>query len=210
MKTSSKQRHPIGTMSLEEFFQKHPKVAIAFSGGSDSSYLLAEAMRRADEVKAYFVNSVFQPPFEVEDAKRVAQELGANLEIIEADVLSRSNICANGADRCYHCKRFIFSHIIRLMNQEGYRILIDGTNASDDPTSRPGFKALYEMGVQSPLRLAGLTKDEVRENARKLGVSTADKPRFACLATKIPKGTKVTQPRLDEVLKEMNNAHGAT
>ena len=145
----------VGVEPLGEFFARTPRLAVAFSGGCDSSYLLAAAVRAGCDVKAYGVRTAFQPAFEIDDARRLAAELGADFELIDADVLARDEVCANGPDRCYRCKAFIFSTILERMARDGYEILADGTNATDDPANRPGFQALAELGVTSPLRRAG-------------------------------------------------------
>ncbi len=188
----------LGTEPLADFFARTPKLAVAFSGGCDSSYLLASAVEAGCEVKAYMVNTAFQPAFELEDARRVVDVCGAAFDVIEADVLAESAICANPPDRCYLCKRFIFDAVRERMEREGFEVLADGTNASDDPARRPGFRALAELDVVSPLRCAGMTKDEVRAASRALGVPTADKPSFSCLATNVPEGKPITAASLDE------------
>ncbi|MEG0323035.1 MAG: ExsB family transcriptional regulator, partial [Raoultibacter sp.] len=124
-------------------------------------------------------------------------------ELIEADVLSQAEVCANPWDRCYLCKRFIFGTVLDYMKADGRSVLVDGTNASDDPARRPGFRALEELGVVSLLRDAGLTKDDVRTRSREIGLSTADKPNFSCFATKVPTGTPITQDALDRVATEL-------
>ncbi|WP_180326592.1 ExsB family transcriptional regulator [Raoultibacter phocaeensis] len=180
-------------------FDPNERYGLAFSGGCDSSYLLAEMMRAGADVKAYMVKSAFQAAFEVEDARRVVEETGADFELIEADVFSRDEICANPWDRCYLCKRYLFGTIFDYMARDGRTVLVDGTNASDDPARRPGFRALDELGVRSPLREAGLTKDDIRERSRAIGLSTADKPNFSCFATKVPEGTRITREEIDRV-----------
>lgn len=182
-------------------FDPGARYGLAFSGGCDSSYLLAEMVRAGADVKAYMVKTAFQAAFEVEDARRVIEETGAAFELIEADVLSREDICANPWDRCYLCKRYIFGTILDRMKRDGRHVLVDGTNASDDPARRPGFRALDELGVRSPLREAGLTKDDVRARSRALGVSTADKPSFSCFATKVPEKTRITREEIDRVAR---------
>ena len=181
-----------GVEPLEDFFARTPRVAVAFSGGCDSSYLLAAALRAGCQVKAYGVRTAFQPAFEVEDALRLAGQLGADFELIDADVLSHADICENAPDRCYRCKTFIFSTILERMARDGYEVLVDGTNTTDDPANRPGFRALAELGVISPLRRGGLSKDDVRAASRELGLFTADKPSFSCLAVHVPKGEALT------------------
>ncbi|MDR2721948.1 MAG: hypothetical protein LBB35_03680 [Coriobacteriaceae bacterium] len=188
-------------LTLDEFCEKHPQVALAFSGGCDSTYLLFALIDRAVRVKAYFVSSAFQYPFERGDALRAVQESGVPFEVIELDILVQEAICANPPERCYLCKRFIFGEIKKRMARDGFEVLVDGTNATDDPTRRPGFRALEEMGVLSPLRLAELSKDEVRSAARERGLFTADKPNFSCLATKVETGTLLDARLLGEVLQ---------
>lgn len=194
--------------ALEEFFARTPRLAVAFSGGCDSSYLLAAALQAGCEVKAYSVRTAFQPAFEIDDAHRLAVELGAELELIDADVLVRSEICANGHDRCYRCKTFIFSTILARMEADGFDVLADGTNVTDDPANRPGFRALAELGVMSPLRRAGMTKEDVRAASRELGLFTADKPNFSCIAVHVGAGRPITADALAETAERLGVADG--
>ncbi|MDO4443325.1 MAG: asparagine synthase-related protein [Slackia sp.] len=174
------------------------RYGLAFSGGCDSAFLLAALMRAGIDVKAYMVLTAFQADFELDDARRVVEEAGAAFELIRADVLANDAIRANPWNRCYHCKRFIFGEIMAAMERDGRAVLLDGTNATDDPVRRPGFRALEEWGVVSPLRLAGFTKEQVRSASRAIGLSTADKPSFSCFATKVPEGAPITQEALAE------------
>lgn len=175
------------------------RYGLAFSGGCDSSFLLA-AMRRAGlNAKAYMVMTAFQAPFELEDARRVVEETGAEFELIRADILSQADVCANPPDRCYLCKRFIFGQVLAAMERDGRHVLLDGTNSSDDPANRPGFRALAELDVRSPLREAGFTKDDVRAASRAIGLSTADKPNFSCFATKVAPGEPLTRESLEQM-----------
>ena len=123
-------------MTLEEFFKDNGKVALAFSGGVDSAFLLYAASHTGADVRAYYVKTPFQPCFELEDAKRLADELGASLRVLEADVLSSPEIAANPPDRCYLCKRIIMGTIREAASADGYALIIDGTNASDDVSDR--------------------------------------------------------------------------
>ena len=184
-------------MELREFFQAHPKLALAFSGGADSAYLLSAAVKYGADIRAYYVRSAFQPRFELVDAGRLASQLGAALTVIDADVLSRAEVASNPPDRCYHCKRIIFLAIAKQAEKDGYPVLIDGTNASDDADDRPGMRALEELGVLSPLRMCGLTKEEIRRRSRQAGLFTWDKPAYACLATRIPAGEAITGEKLE-------------
>ena len=186
----------MGKERLRQFFTEHPKCALAFSGGVDSSYLLYAAGKFGAKVRAYYVKSAFQPEFEFRDAVRLAEELEADLKIIPADVLSDEKVRENPKNRCYFCKKQIFGTILSAAKEDGYTVILDGTNASDDADDRPGMKALQEMQVLSPLRLSGLTKDEIRTLSREAGLFTWDKPAYACLATRIPAGEEITEKKL--------------
>ena len=183
-------------MTLQNFFSQNQKVALAFSGGVDSAYLLYAAIQAGCDIHAYYVKSAFQPEFELEDAKRLAKELDATMTVLELDVLSNSNITDNPANRCYFCKKKIFSKIIEAAKTDGYDVIIDGNNASDDVNDRPGMKAVQELQVRSPLRECGITKTEVRRRSKEAGLFTWDKPAYACLATRIPTGFKITAEKL--------------
>ena len=186
-------------MDLSTFFKEHSEVALAFSGGVDSTYLLYVAMKCGVKVRAYFVKSAFQPQFELDGVKRTAADLHANLKVVEADVLSVPAVVANSADRCYHCKKIMLSTIARHAQLDGYQTLIDGTNASDDADSRPGMRALKELSVLSPLREYGLNKNEIRRLSKEAGLFTWNKPAYACLATRIPTGEVITKEKLEHI-----------
>lgn len=188
-------------MTLEKFFKENPKVAIGFSGGVDSSYLLFMGLRYGADVRAYYVNAAFQPRFELEDAQRLAHLIGAKMTVIELDVLCNQTVVTNPPDRCYHCKLAIFGTLVEHANAEGYPVIIDGTNASDDAADRPGMKALMEMSVHSPLRECGITKNEIRRLSKEAGLFTWDKPSYACLATRIPTNQVITAELLQQVEK---------
>ncbi len=183
-------------MTLEEFFAEHDRVAVAFSGGVDSAFLLSAALRYGACTKAYYVKTAFQPQFELEDARKLAEQLGAELEILEVDILCHGSVVSNPADRCYHCKKVIMEAIRQKAAQDGYEILLDGTNASDQAGDRPGMRALAEKSVLSPLRQCGLTKEEIRRLSREAGLFTWEKPAYACLATRIPTGEAITKEKL--------------
>ena len=176
-------------MTLEQFFHAHPRAAVAFSGGTDSAFLLWAAKTYGCDVHAYYMKTAFQPAFELADARRLAGELDIPMTVIETDILAVPGAAANGPDRCYHCKRQLFSALWQRARRDGHTLLLDGTNASDDEGDRPGMQALRELEVRSPLRECGLTKDEVRRLSREAGLFTWEKPAYACLATRIPTGT---------------------
>ena len=181
---------------LKAFFDENREAALAFSGGTDSAYLLSAATECGARVRAYYVKSQFQPAFELEDARRLAESLGADMKVIELDVLADGTVAANPPDRCYHCKRRIFGAIAAAASGDGFSLIIDGTNASDDAGDRPGMKALRELSVRSPLREAGITKAEVRQLSKESGLFTWNKPAYACLATRIPAGEPISAEKL--------------
>ena len=183
-------------MELTRFFTEHPKAAIAFSGGVDSAYLLYAAIRAGADVTAYCACTEFQPRFELEDAMALASSLGARLVFLRLSALEDETIVSNPENRCYFCKRRIFSAIWKRAASDGYDLLLDGTNASDDLSQRPGSRALAELSVRSPLLEAGLTKAEIRRLSREAGLPTWDKPAYACLATRIPAGEPITREAL--------------
>ena len=186
-------------MELIDFFRAHPKVAVACSGGVDSAFLLYEAKQFAQDVSAYFVKSVFQPAFEAEDALKCCEQAGVKLHVIEEDVLNSELVSSNPPDRCYHCKKAIFTRILEKASEDGYDVLLEGTNASDEIQDRPGMRALAELGVKSPLRECGYTKSRIREEARRAGLFVHNKPAYACLATRIPCGTPIKQEILEKI-----------
>ena len=185
--------------ALRQFFTAHDKIALAFSGGTDSAYLMYAAAACGADVRAYYVHAQFQPAFERRDAERLAAELRVPMTVLERDVLSHPEIAANPANRCYLCKRVIFEGILAAAAADGYREIMDGTNASDDAGDRPGMRALRELEVLSPLRLCGIPKSEVRALSREAGLFTWDKPAYACLATRVPTGTTITAEALAKV-----------
>lgn len=186
-------------MDLKAFFKENPSVALGFSGGTDSSYLLYAALKYGARVGAYFVKTAFQPQFELEDAKRLAAQLGAELTVIERDILSVPEVRKNPQTRCYYCKHAIFGMIARRAAEDGWPLIIDGTNASDDAADRPGMLALSELCVRSPLRECGITKAQVRALSKEAGLFTWNKPAYACLATRIPAGEEITAEKLSLV-----------
>ncbi len=184
------------TMNLSQFWKENPKAAIAFSGGVDSAYLLYSATQSGAKVKAYYAKTAFQPAFELEDAKKLANQLGAEMEILSIDVLSVPHVAENPKNRCYYCKTAIFSAISADAKADGFDLLLDGTNASDEASDRPGMQALKELSVRSPLRECGLTKKEIRRLSKEAGLFTYGKPAYACLATRIPTGDTITPEKL--------------
>ena len=192
-------------MTLQEFFTEYPKAALGFSGGVDSSYLLWAAVNAGADIAPYYIQTAFQPAFELEDAKRLCEQIGVKLNVIQLDALADPRVAANPANRCYYCKVGLFGALRARAKADGYDLLLDGTNASDDAGDRPGMKALREMEVRSPLRECGLTKAMIRQESRKAGLFTWDKPAYACLATRVPTGRTITP----ELLRRVEGAETA-
>ena len=186
-------------MTLEQFFQENPRCALGFSGGVDSAYLLYAGVKAGADIKPYFIKTAFQPAFELADAQKLAEGLGVEVTVLELDALADPRVAANPADRCYYCKQNLFRTLKDRAIADGYPVLLDGTNASDEAGDRPGMRALAELSVRSPLRECGLTKAEIRARSREAGLFTWDKPAYACLATRIPTGTPITKEDLERV-----------
>lgn len=186
-------------MTLQEYFNANPKGALALSGGVDSAYLLHCAQAAGAQVQPYFAETQFQPAFERRDAAQLCSGLGLPLKVLVLDVLADAQVRRNPPERCYYCKRKIFSAIAAAAAQDGYRLLWDGTNASDAVMDRPGMRALQELQVQSPLRLCGLTKAQIRAGAKAAGLPVWDKPAYACLATRVQPGMRITAENLARI-----------
>lgn len=186
-------------MQLETFFQAHPRTVIAFSGGVDSTWLLYEAVRAGADVCACFVQSPFQPAAALGRAQALAAQIGAPLSVLTLDPLEDAHIRANPPERCYLCKRMIFTRMLAFAAQREIPAVLDGTNASDDPNDRPGMRALAELGVLSPLREAGLTKTEIRRRMREAGLPGWERPSDSCLATRVKTGQALALPLLQRI-----------
>ncbi|MCL2282150.1 MAG: ATP-dependent sacrificial sulfur transferase LarE [Fibromonadales bacterium] len=188
-------------MTLESFFKENPLVALGFSGGVDSSYLLYAGLRYGAKIKAYFVKTEFQPEFELKDALKLAKQIGADITVIEKNILSNEKVSSNPDNRCYFCKKEIFETICAKAQSDGIKLVIDGTNASDCANERPGIKALQELSVRSPLRECGIAKSEVRRLSQEAGLFTWNKNAYACLATRILNNRPITKELLRKTEK---------
>ena len=186
-------------MTLEQFFQENPRCALGFSGGVDSAYLLYAGVKAGADIKPYFIKTAFQPAFELADAQKLAERLGVEVTVLELDALADPQVAANPEDRCYYCKQNLFRTLKDRAIADGYPVLLDGTNASDEAGDRPGMRALAELSVRSPLRECGLTKAEIRARSKEAGLFTWDKPAYACLATRVPAGEAITADLLARV-----------
>ena len=177
-------------------------MAVAFSGGVDSTFLLAAAKEALGEkVIAVTLLSGFVPENEVQEATLFATALGVRHEFIQVDELSIPGVASNPPDRCYLCKKALFTKIKVLAEKRDIQQVVDGSNLDDEGDYRPGMQALAELGIKSPLRIAQLTKEEIRSLSQMLNLPTWNKPSFACLASRIPYGEAITKEKLAMIEK---------
>jgi uncharacterized protein len=176
-------------------------VVVAFSGGVDSSLLLALAVEALgpDRVLAALAVSPSLAPTERIDAHRIASLVGASLREVETNEMSDPAYAANPEDRCYHCKSHLFRTLREVAEREGYAAVVEGSNVDDDGDYRPGRRSLAELGIASPLRAAGLNKTEIRWLLRERNLPVWDKPAQACLASRVPYGQRLTPERLARI-----------
>jgi pyridinium-3,5-biscarboxylic acid mononucleotide sulfurtransferase len=189
--------------NLEKNIKKYNRVIIAFSGGVDSSFLLAvsEAALGKENVIAVTASSETYTESELSLAKEMAAETGVRHIILETGELNNPDFVSNTADRCYFCKKDFYSKIMELSKKMGISNVLDGSNADDVSDYRPGRKAAIEFGIISPLIEEGFTKKDIRLLSKELGLSVWDKPANPCLASRIPYGSKITTERLEAVFK---------
>lgn len=186
--------------NLINFLKGLNSVAIAFSGGVDSTFLVVAAKQALDKnVVAFTVNTPYIPDWEIEEARDLAKRSGIEHIIIETDI--PENIKNNPLNRCYLCKTQIFTLLKSEAKKRNIQYLLEGTNKDDEGDYRPGMKALEELNVVSPLREVGLSKEEIRQLSKELNLPTWSKPANACLLTRIPYDTPITQDELSKIEK---------
>lgn len=178
-------------------------IVIAFSGGVDSTLLLKIACdlasKKNNKVYAFTIHTTLHPMNEVEASKKIAEEFGAIHNVIHVDELQNAGVLDNPVDRCYLCKKFLFTNLREIAQNLQVDIIMDGTNEDDLHVYRPGIQALKEIGVLSPLAMVHMTKDDIRTMAKEYGISVAMKPSAPCLATRFPYGTHLSYEGMKQV-----------
>ncbi|MBP1747514.1 MAG: hypothetical protein H6Q52_53 [Deltaproteobacteria bacterium] len=176
-------------------------VAVAFSGGVDSTFLLKVSLDAlgSENVLAVSAASSSYPETERSEAREMARSMGARLLLADSTEMNNENFVANKPDRCYHCKTELFRMVRDITEKEGFMVILEGSNIDDLKDYRPGRKACMEAGVRSPLMEAGFTKEDIRSISKQLGLATHDKPAQACLSSRIPYGTTITKERLTRI-----------
>ena len=185
---------------LQEYFKELGKVAVAFSSGVDSTFLLYAAHDALGaNVIAVTASSCSFPKRELNEAKDYCKGLGVRHFIVESEELEIDGFAQNPPNRCYLCKRELFEKMFELAREQGIDYVAEGSNLDDNGDYRPGLQAVAELGAKSPLREIGFTKQEIRELSREFGLPTADKQSFACLSSRFPYGETITREKLGMV-----------
>lgn len=177
---------------------------LAYSGGVDSTFLLKVLQIAGIKTLAVTASSELIPSNDLLNAKKMAEELLMEHRVIKSEELLMEEFVRNTPERCFFCKDVLFQKLLAIASTEGYEFILDGTNRDDTEDYRPGRKAAMKYKVRSPLIETGLSKNEIRELSRQLGLSTWDKPSSPCLATRIPYGKRITKEALNRVGKAEN------
>lgn len=187
---------------LKEHLKTLDSVAVAFSAGVDSTFLLKAAhLVLGDKVVAVTVKSAFIPKRELDEAVEFCARENIKHIIVDFDVINNKEICTNPSNRCYLCKKEIFKTILNIIDKNNLKYVIEGSNIDDLGDYRPGLRAISELNIISPLQVVGLSKDEIRLLSKQMGLKTFNKPSFACLASRFSYGDEITLEKLDMVDK---------
>lgn len=190
---------------LRKILKDMETVLIAYSGGVDSTFLLAVAKETlGDNVLAVTARSETYPQREYRQAKEIVRQLQVNHLTISTKELEYPNFASNPTNRCYFCKKELFSKLKEIAGEHHIQYLADGSNADDVNDYRPGMQALKELGIRSPLKEAGLTKEEIRLISKDMNLQTWNKPAFACLSSRFPYGSKINIEKL-QMVEEAEN-----
>lgn len=183
--------------ALENLLKTFGRVVVAYSGGVDSTFLFFVAWQiLGRNARGVLVDTPLLPPYKKEEALEIARTLELPVEVLSVDILKEQGVVANGPERCYFCKKRLFGEVLALSPG---MVVCDGTNADEVREFRPGLKAKEELGVRSPLLEVELTKGEIRELSRELGLPTWNKPPYTCLATRISQGIELTEELLERI-----------
>jgi uncharacterized protein len=188
--------------SLEKILSTYPSALVAFSGGVDSTFLAYECKKIIGQnTLLVTATSSTYPKSEFESARSLAEQFCLCHKVIVSEELDIPEFSSNPKNRCYYCKKELFSKLLKIANEEGIAVIFDGNNADDSSDYRPGRIAAKELGILSPLELAGLTKNDIRALSREYNLPTYNKPAMACLASRFPYGEAITKEKLSRVEK---------
>ena len=184
---------------LKDLLHSMPGAVIAYSGGVDSTFLAVVARDvLGDNALAITAVSPTYPEQQLSEAESLVQQFGLVHKVIRTNEFDDANYVANPANRCYYCKLSLFKELCRIADEKGW-VVLDGANVDDLSDHRPGHQAAKEMGVRSPLQEAGFTKQDIRNFSREMDLPTWSKPAYACLASRIPYGSKITPENLKRI-----------
>ena len=194
-------------INIEDKFEKLKKIilecesaVVAFSGGVDSTFLLKIAHEvLGSKILAVTALSAVQIVDEMEETKELAADIGVEHLFIRTNEMESEDYVSNPENRCYFCKHILYDDVIKVASEHGFNFVLDGTNFDDLSDYRPGLKALDELKVLSPLKEAGLTKSDIRILSKRMGLRTSSKPAMACLSSRIPYGTRITDEKLRRI-----------